>query len=359
MGGPMRRTLCLLAVAASTSVSSLAYAQQPSNHEEAVRLFQEGKELRDKNRCDLAISKLEQSIGKEESIGARYNLGVCYEKSNRKLALENYRKAEDLAEKKGDDRLREIRAQREDFLAKNPPLRLALPQPLPADLHVTVDNDPIPTEDLQGETLYFPKDDTKSAYEVHVSAPGYEDFRLSVDKGNLKKKTLVTVVLKKQSDGTVAQPQPRAAETKWGPFQYLGLGLIAVGAAALTYASVAFILYRADESNLRDKFIAADAAATDCKQSAAVCARNVETRENLREEYNDNEKEAENNGGLWLTFAIGGGLAIGGGILLIVAGPRTEVTDPGATAKTEPKPTFRFVPAIGARQQGLSLVGTF
>lgn len=363
---PMRRTLCLLAVAASLAVPSLGHAQTSTPNPAAVERFLAGKKHRDEGHCDLAIRELLESVKIEPSIGAHYNLGVCYEKTNKKAALANYQRAEEIAKERNDDRLREIRAQRADFLARTPHLRLALPQPLPPDTRVSVDGDLIPEEELQSETIYFLPPGEKETYNVRVTATGYDDQRLAVDKGVVKKNLLVTIVLKKQSDGSILAPR---SEPKWGPFQFLGLGLIALGAVGITYSSVSYVSYLTREDNFLKIFSSATAEEDDCRKKQETnanqnCDEEISATMNARRDYNGNEDDARSSTALWLTAGIGGILAVGGGVALIVAGPRSEEKiDPGATAKAgkeAPKgPSFHFIPTITARQQGLSIVGTF
>jgi hypothetical protein len=364
----MRRTLCLLAVAASLAVSSAASAQQPPPNPEAVKHFLAGKAHRDAGDCKAAITELNLSIDKEESIGARYNLGFCHEKTgNKKLALVNYKKAEQLAKDKGDDRQREIGAQIRFFFEQTTHIRLALPQPQPPDLQVLIDGEALPNEEFEGLQVYFPPT-KRSSYELRVTASGYEDMKLPISSDTVDRKIAVTVVMKKVGEGGPVKPEPRIIGTKWGPFQYLGLGLIAVGAVGVSYTGIAFGSYTITESDLHGKFSDAEKAASGCPSTAAVtepnstCGKNVRTREDLRDEYNENERFGKKQTGLWLGFAIGGAVAIGSGVLLILFAPRTDVysTDAGATAKAPPpRPTFRVVPNVGVREQGLSLVGTF
>ena len=48
----------------------------------------------------------------------------------------------------------------------------------------------------------------------------------------------------------------------------------------------------------------------------------------------DNEADAKSKRPIWLTVGVGGILAVGGGVLLIIFGPKTEVDS--TTAKTSP-----------------------
>ena len=367
----MRRTLCLLAVAASLGVSSAAFAQQPQPpppNAEALKHFLAGKAHRDSGDCKSAITELDISIAKEKSIGAFYNLGFCHEKvGNKKLALFNYKEAEKLAKERGDDRQREIGAQIRFFFEQTVHIRLALPPSAPPDLKVLIDGETLPNEEFEGLQIYFPPS-KKLTYELRITASDYEDIKQTIDSATVDQKRAVTVTLKKVGENVVIKPEPRIIGQKWGPFQYLGLGLIAVGAVGIGYSGVAFAAYSADKDNIFKKFTDAEAAAKGCPSDApmkdpeSTCGKNVATREDLRFAYNENERKANEDKILWLSFSIGGALAIAGGVLLIVAGPRTDVysTDAGATAKAEPpKPTIRIVPALTPHQQSLSLVGTF
>lgn len=365
----MRRTLRLLAVVAAfivasttRSASAQPSAASPRDHDEAVRLFQKGKDLRAEGDCRSAVVELEASVKLEESIGADYNLGACYEAlKNNKVAYANYRKALALAKSKGDERVREIHAQLATFLDNASYIRLALPRPLPLQIRVTVDGDVIPTEEveLQGDTLYFPPLE-KQSYEVRASAPGYQETKLNVDASAVKKKVTVTVVMRKP-DGRAARLLPVLIRTKWGPFQFLGLGLIALGAAGMTYGAVQGISYNTRKDNFFKRYNDANDVLATCKKSAVqTCEKESTAVKNANTDYDHNEADARDNTALWLTAGIGGVLAVVGGVLLIVYGPRAEVysSDPGATAKA-PERTFGILPVIGVRQQGISFVGTF
>jgi hypothetical protein len=360
----MRRTLCSLAVAASLGVPSLALAQQPSLHDEAVKHFIEGRRLmRDDGNCPDAIRELEASVSKEPSIGGHYNLGICYEKTgDKKAALINYKKAEQIAKDKGDDRQREIGAQLRFFFEQTTHIRLALPQPTPPDLQVAIDGEALPNEEFEGLQIYFPPAKRK-AYALRVSAGGYEDLKQTIDQSAVEKKIAVTVVLKKKGEGG-AQPPPPAVETQWGPFQYGGLGLIALGATGVAYAIIAYADYQSAESNLRDQFREAEATASGCDSSSpptSTCGKNIATREDLRFRYNSNEASARRRRPLLLTAGIGGVLAIAGGVLLILYGPRSEV-EPSKSAKGPKRPaapTFRVVPRVDVWHQGVMVTGTF
>lgn len=366
----MRRTLCLLAVAASLAVSSAAFGQQPqpAPNPDALKHFLAGKAHRDAGDCKSAITELDISINKEKSIGAFYNLGFCHEKvGNKKLALFNYKEAEKLAKERGDDRQREIGAQIRFFFEQTVHIRLAVPPSAPPDLKVLIDGEELPNEEFEGLQIYFPPA-KRASYELRITATGYEEIKQPIDSTTVDQKRAVAVVLKKLGENVVVKPEPRIIGQKWGPFQYLGLGLIAVGAVGMAYTGISFGSYKVSESDLRNKFTDAENAAKGCpsdsaeKDPTSTCGKNVDTREDLRFDYNQNERDAKGRQGTWLALAIGGGVAVIGGVLLILVAPRTDVysTDAGARAKAEPpKPTIRIVPALGPYQQGLSLVGTF
>lgn len=343
----MRRTLGLIAFAASVAIAPAAWAQTSPNPE-ALKHFQEGKRLRDENRCVEAIVELKASLRLERSIGAHYNLGVCSEKiGNKREALQEYTNALELARQRKDDREREIRAQLSEFLEKTPHLRLALPQPIPAGLEITVDGDAIPAEDLKTETKYFIKND-KPAHDVVVTAPGYEDMRLSVASSTIKNRDLVQVVLRRPSESGGPAPVTHADEGGFTWQHWTGIAGIVVGAAGITYTIANAVSYDIKRAKLEDQHAQACAKVTACTEAEA------KVQADIKAQYDENERKAEDAAPLWIGAGVAGVLLVGGGIVLLATAP---------PLKRDPSPSqgikMRVVPNVGTGQQGLSVVGTF
>lgn len=361
----MRRPARALAFAAVLTLGSTNAWAEPAPNPEAVKHFLEGKRLRDENRCTEAIVELEASVRIEKSIGAYYNLGVCFEKiGNKRRALASYSSALDLAKQRKDDREREIRAQLSEFLEKTPHIRLALPQPMPDDLRITVDGDLIPPSDLQTETKYFVKGNRPS-YEVIVTAPGYEETRLVVDAATAKKQDLVTIVLQKSGDAAPPAPIARAEDPGFTWQHWTGIGLAGAGVVVLGVSAYFFIDYLGDRSDLDRKLTEHPchngADPTKCEPgdfpAGANEAAGKDDFNRLVEENNDLESRIKVTG---IGTAVVGGLLVVGGLVVYLTAPRASA-DPAAASSSAATtaPTFHVVPRFGRSQQGLAVVGTF
>lgn len=348
----MRRTLGLIAFAASVAIAPAAFAQGAPNPE-AVKHFLEGKRLRDENRCVEAIVELKASLRIEPSIGAHYNLGVCSEKiGNKREALIHYTEAQELARERKDDRLREIRAQLSEFLEKTPHLRLALPQPIPPDLRITVDGDLVPQADLKTETKYFVKTE-RPTYDVVVTAPGYEDTHLTVQASAIKNRDLVQVVLRRPSDTTTPSPATRVEEGGFTWQHWTGIAAIVVGAAGMTFSIASAISYDIKKNKLEDQFSQACRQPSDPAPTCTDAERADQTR--IRTDYDANEASAERRAPVWIGFGVGGLLLAGGGVVLLVTAPSLKGKEQSATQGVK----VNVVPNVGATHQGVSLIGSF
>jgi len=369
----MRRVSIPLAIAALLIATDLFAQSNPHDHDEAVKLFLEGKIHRDEGHCELAIPKLEASLLKEESIGAHYNLGVCYERSDKRKALQNYNDALRIAKDKKDDREREIRAQLSDFLDHTAHIRLVLPPPMPSGLKIAVDGDQIPLQQLQQETIWFAPDKAKDKtdFQVLATAPGYENKAMTVKRG-----ALATVVLNK-----IPTAAPRGEDE--GGFQWwhgVGIGSIVVGAVGVAYALAKYFSYDNTRAQLEDKYNqlsndAADEAAkktnttpdkVDRKTMCTVTNPRIvsqgicDDRAQALADYNSNEKDGTEHLPLWVGIGIGGVLFIAAGTVLLVGGSsffgKSSSSDPKAAKNTR---TIRFLPTLGPHEHGAVLVGTF
>lgn len=348
----MRRTLGLIAFAASLGMAPAAWAQ-PAPNPEAVKHFLEGKKLRDENRCVEAVVELRASLRIERSIGAHYNLGVCSEKiGNKREAFQQYTKALELAHERKDDREREIRAQLSEFVENTPHLRLALPQPIPEELKITVDGELVPAEDLHTETKYFVKTE-RPTYDVVVTAPGYEDTRLTVQSSAIKKRDLVQVVLRRPSETTGPAPGPRVEEGGFTWQHWTGIAAIVVGAAGMTFTVASAVSYNIKKNKLEDQFAQACKQPSDPAPTCTDAERADQTR--IRSDYDANEASAERRAPVWIGLGVGGLLLAGGGIVLLVTAPPLKPKEASATQGLK----VNVVPNVGATHQGLTVVGTF
>lgn len=100
----MHRAAAVLAAGALLFSSPTADAEE-SEHERAVALFAEARKLIELGDCTAAIPKLQESIAREPSIGARFSLADCTRDTDPYGAFWHLREAALLAFIKHDDRL--------------------------------------------------------------------------------------------------------------------------------------------------------------------------------------------------------------------------------------------------------------
>lgn len=354
----MQRTLGFLVLAAGLALAQRAWAD-PRPNPEAMRHFLQGKRLRDEGRCAAAIGELEASVGLEPSIGAHYNLGVCNEKLGKnRQALLHYDAALALAKDRTDERLREIRAQREEFLANTPHVRLALTLPVPPDLRVTVDGEVVPPEDLQAETRLFPSTSGRRAHEIVAIAAGFEEARLTVDEAALRRHDLLPLVLRRPEPEGGSEPvSPPAVVVQSGGWtwrHWTGIGVGAAGLVAMGFAGYVGVDYLIDRG-------AANAALdeTGCFDEARVftCPARDVTRADVAGAVERNNT-LENGMKDKAPFAIGaaavGGLLVAGGLVLFLTAPRAE-----SAAAPPAGLALGVAPIVGPAHQGCALMGTF
>jgi hypothetical protein len=226
-----------------------------------------------------------------------------------------------------------------------------------ADAKVFVDGRPV-ADRIDGRPISV----DPGSRTVRVDRPdGLTGSQKIVAKENAKAREVKFVFGGKADD--VATPASASASTAtpadaqpggWGTMHYVAVAMVGVGAIAIGYSVVSFVLYRSEETDLHGKFADADAAAQGCPSNAAVtdpnstCGKNVRTREDLRDAYNDNEADGKKEQPIVITAAIGGALLVAGGIVLFALAPRTK----SSTA-------VRGGPVITAQFAGMTLGGSF
>jgi hypothetical protein len=174
-----------------------------------------------------------------------------------------------------------------------------------------------------------------------------------VAKENAKARE-VKIAFSASSRATGSAMHSDTSSGAWGWQHYTGIALVAVGAIAMTWSTVQYLSYVNDEATLRDKFNTAEEEAKGCTFTPAspetACGKAIQTREALRNEYNANEKEAEDERALVLTAAVGGALLVAGGVTLFLIAPKSSVSAP---------PSVRGGPVITPGFAGMTLGGSF
>jgi tetratricopeptide (TPR) repeat protein len=350
----MRRAFLCLATSIAIALTTATPPVYADDQGTARQHFERGKMYRDDGECNKAIPEFEKSLAAEKSIGSFYNLGFCNEQlGHRQEAYDAYKSARELASAKKDDRLREISGAIASLL-ETPHIRLVLPSPLPDGIKIKVDDQPIPENLYQTETVIFTK--ASKTHAVFVTAPGYEDKRELVETKGVRAIELrhpgkaPTVVVK--------------TEGGWSGMHWAGVGLTAAGLAMGAIALVVFLDYDAEESRLKKQFDEANAACGSCSV-AEKTARELKANE-LKLAYERNERDGTAKRPTIIAFGVGGGLALAAGVVFFVLAPpltAKQTTEPSPSpSPSPPKASWRLLPTFETARtgaSGLMLQGTF
>jgi hypothetical protein len=101
----MKRRFAIAAVLGTIIAVANTAAAEETDHERAVALFAEARKLIETGDCTGAVPKLQESISREPSIGARFSLADCTRENDPYGAFWHLREAALLAFIKHDDRL--------------------------------------------------------------------------------------------------------------------------------------------------------------------------------------------------------------------------------------------------------------
>jgi len=338
----MRIRFAALAFAAAMAATTPVLADQ---HSAAVKLFEEGRQLRDRGELEKAAVIFAQSITTEPSVGAYYNLGLINDQLNRpREAVEAFRKSRDLAAKRNDPREKDsVEALGKLLDARNYVLLETADDVTSAPgLRVMVDGEAVPAGQLKGETFRTP-----SSHEVVISATGRADVRLQA-----RNKQVVKVILGEPTAATAPPPPPPGAPATggWGWQKWAGAGMIAGGVVSLTIFVATLVPYLGKRSDLDDEI-----------ESGTVCTKSGDgytcpsSATDLVRRNNANVIDGRDKTPLWVVTASLGALLVGGGIYLLATAPSSSA--PAESASKAPR--IRVVPQVGMRENGLTVVGSF
>jgi hypothetical protein len=211
--------------------------------DEARQHFDEGKKRRDAGDCTGAVPEFEKSLASEKSIGAYYNLGYCHDQlGHRQDAYDAYKRGQELASSKKDERYREISGALAALL-ETPHIRLVLPQQLPDGFQIKVDDEVIPPSLYANETVIFTN--TAKPHSVVATAPGYEERHETVENKQLRPIELHRAEVK---EAMVPVP-PAESKKHFTTGQWVGLGTLGtgiVGGLVLGGFAIAYAVERSD-----------------------------------------------------------------------------------------------------------------
>ena len=326
----MRSRLAAVALAAALLGSS---APAWADRAEAVKLFDEGRKLRDEGKFDKAARAFEQSIKVEPSIGAYYNLGLVNEQlGNLREAADRYRESRNLARQRNDAREKDAVDALAKLLETNSYVKPEIDDKTAAapGLRVTIDGEYVPPSLFNGEVFR-----RREPREAVITAVGRKEVKLA-----LRNKQAFTVVLGEPTgDGAAPAPHPPTAETSGGGIGWQKWTGLALGGAGLITAGIGTVVaigYYQPSQSLTDEYK---------KCSTTACRDGVRARADSL----DNRSRDRNI----VVFSIAGALLVGG-ILLFVLAPDAAPSAPAAQAGR-----LRMVPQVGTHDGGLQVVGTF
>lgn len=337
------------AVALVLGLTTPAWAEPSPDSKKA---FEEGRKLAEVHDYPRAIDAFERSAALDPSIGANFNLAFCYEQVKRPDdALGAYHRAQSLALKTNDARLKDVNAAIKKLLDTNEWVALKTPPDVAGapGLQVELDGKLVPRANLDGEVIRGP---APGGHTVKVSANGHADATTP----GLANRSSFTIALGPAIDAAAPgppgpaplaplvnlTPPPREPEGGWGWQKWTGVGLVGAGAVSAAIGVVLFVNYRSNGDKLQ-----ADATAM-CANRACRGANNPRA-EALKSQATDLDHAQVRNG--IITYGLAGALAVGGAVLFFTA--------PSSSSTSTSSARVQVIPRVGVEENGLSVVGTF
>lgn len=228
----------------SRPVCAQEAAPPPNPPQQAVDLFQAGRQALANNDVEGALKLFEQSLALNKSGGVLLNLADCEQRLGRLAsALRHYREVARLLPET-DIRVPPAKKEIAALEPRVPTLRVHLDRSAPSGTVVMVDGGPLEASGVEGELVVDAKQ-----HVVSVRAQGHEprDYELTLTEGE-KREITVSPGRKlvpepaspaPASPGThlapaVSRPAPSMSPLRIGSFVSLGVGTVAVIAGAAT-----------------------------------------------------------------------------------------------------------------------------
>jgi hypothetical protein len=356
--------LAILVTGVTSAGPGTARADEPSQAAlvAARELFRQGAADADAGRFEVALEKFKRVAAIKETGPVRFNIAKC-EHALGKLgaALNDYEIAEREAHEEKKTEIAKLAGQHAAALRpKVPRLTVAPPANPPKDLAVTLDGEKVPSGSLG---VPLPVD--PGQHRVEAAASGFAPFKKEVA---LKEREEQRVAVELVAEAPLAHPDdtpemklaleapppPPVAPTTprrdhpepetetsgssrrtWG-FITLGIG------AALGFTSI--VLWRVHESKVEQLNDAAKDAGCSAASGALSCP--ATTPSDVRTRLTSTKSSAESTGTASTVLAVGAGVALAAGLLLVLWPSKT----PSTTS---------LAPMIGPETSGAGLHGTF
>lgn len=315
---PVRSFVALAVFGACALGTEPARAQASPEHAGAVADFQEGTKLADDGDCPAAILKFQESLKKEEGVGAHLNLADCYEKTGAVVkAWREFKVAERFATTKRNDERREL-AHNRAYGLEAKVFRLTLNVPLVDGLAVRINGEPIDRDLIAAGIVAI----DPGPYKIEASATKRKSVTQS---GSGLAGEIHTVTLTFEDVVEAAPPVEAPPVASPSPRRTVGLAVGGAGIVALGVGSV-FGLVTLGKKD-------------DIKQAASAPTN---------ADYNAARSDAHSSGLLSTIFFIGGGV-------VLAAGAALYLTAPSSTSSKSAR--VSVAPAVGPTARGLAVLG--
>jgi tetratricopeptide (TPR) repeat protein len=319
-------------------VASHAYAQSPSGNSSvlAEQLFSQARDLAKANQWAEACPKFEASLRYDPVLGTRLNLATCYEHIGKlATAWGLYRASIEFARKVGDVKRADYAQKQAAALeSRLPKLAISAPANPPTGFVVKRDDTMIDAGGL-GVALYV----DPGTHKVTASAPGFEDFTVTITVGEAKTETLAipnlaakpTADLAKSAIGhNIDTPEPVVPASRTRRYVAIGAGAVGVVTVSLglVFGAKANSTYL-DAKALCDPNLVCNSP-TDYDRARALMS------------------DARSTATASTVLVVGGGAAIIAGAIVFLTAPRAKE-----------QANARVMPVIHDRGAGLAIRGEF
>lgn len=222
-----------LAVVALCSLAGVAHADR------AEQLFKKGQKLLAEKRYAEACAAFEDSDRLDPEIGAKLNIGRCYQEWGKlATAWRWYTAAEQMASKAGDPRAPKIHARIEELDRDVPRLALVLPPSAATDqLAIQLDGTPLALATLGDERRIDP-----GSHDITIVVDGKPRVQtIPVQRGDHAR-----IELEVPSRLRARRAEPEVVADPGRNRRLLGLGVSGAGALAVGIAGIATLRARSD-----------------------------------------------------------------------------------------------------------------
>jgi tetratricopeptide (TPR) repeat protein len=324
-----------LLVAVLVVLAGVAHAD---NKDKADALFKHGKKLMAEKRYADACEAFENSFKLDPGIGTQLNIARCYEEWGKLgRAFVAYQTAEKIAKDANDSRVPKIHELVAALEPEVPHLTIKAPKGRPADLHVTLDGNPVET--LDAALVVDPGPHT---IEWWVTGGAKKSKVVAIDRGGDSEVSID--VPKAEAAGTGDQrdntggattathdaPKPRGRNQRLGGIALGGAGVLAIGISSYMALSA-----RSKYNDALDMYCGG--MKNNCDMTGLA-------------ETHDARSTANN---ATIVFLVGAAL-VGGGAALYFLAPTGAASTAGAE---QPSSAFYVTPAVSREGVGVVLGG--